>query len=114
MTLPMRMVSAVAVTAAVLTANTVRAQPHDYAILETPNIPSDANSGESIWINTYLLSVEYCNSTNDNFVNHEMWYITCTSSSCINNGSPKYWVEVGIKSGATSGSGCVYDTIFWA
>jgi hypothetical protein len=76
--------------AAVLAASGAQAQPYHYwGVLVTENIPSDANSGAQITIDTEILD----NSTCSNFENHEFWYGTDSSFT--------YWIEVGFKQGWT-------------
>jgi hypothetical protein len=96
--------SALCVSAAALTAS-ANASAHYYGEITTPDIPSDANSGARILIQTDILH-NTCNIFTHEFVNHEMWYLTDTSGN--------YWVEVGFKDGATDGIDCVTQEIFWA
>lgn len=110
MTLPVvKRITAVriaAMAAAILTASTAAAQ-YDYAQLLAYDIPSNANSGARVAIETDVLSTETCS----NHVNHEMWYLTSGTSS-------SYWIEVGFKAGdpGAPNASCVTDPTsseFW-
>jgi hypothetical protein len=97
--------SAVGIAVAALTAST-NAAAHYYAVVDSGVITTHAaDSGMFTFIQTDILH-NTCNILQHDFVNHEMWYNTDTSS--------QDWVELGFKDGATNGIDCVSDIIFWA
>jgi hypothetical protein len=104
-----RPLSAVCVAAAALTASVnANATNHYHATAHSDWVFGNADNGAAAIIRADILH-QTCNTFVQDFVTHEMWYMTDSSAN--------FWVEVGVYDGEGTNAltnPCENDRIFWA